>query len=141
MPIKKQDFYEGAAVYQLVRSGRLKAIRHEHPYLIINDSQYVYLKYSTKGRSPWPFTFAPDEQSMLHRAPMRGEVTVGLVCGADGIVALPADEYRVLAISQPIAIHISCRRSHGEHYQVSGPNGVLSHKIAPTAWRHLLEEL
>lgn len=65
MAIKKQEFYEGAALHLLVRSGGIMSIRYEAPFFLLNDNVLIYLKYSTKGRSPWGFTFTTDEQIAL----------------------------------------------------------------------------
>lgn len=56
MAIKKQEFYEGAALYLLARTGRIKSIRNQPPFFVLNDDLFVLLKYSTKSRSPWGFT-------------------------------------------------------------------------------------
>jgi len=65
MAIKKQEFYEGAALHQLVRGGRITALKYEPPLFTVNNELLVCLKYSTKGRSPWGFTFTVDERHLL----------------------------------------------------------------------------
>jgi len=65
MAIKKQEFYEGAALHLLARNGGIAGIRYESPFFVLNDDPWVLLKYSTRGRSPWGFTFMPDEQVLL----------------------------------------------------------------------------
>lgn len=67
MAIKKQEFYEGAALHLLVRSGRVTSIRYDSPLFLVNNQVLVLLKYSTKGRSPWGFTFTTDEQALLRK--------------------------------------------------------------------------
>jgi len=47
----------------------------------------LYLKYSTKGRSPWGFTFTMDEQVLLQRKRSESKIVIGLICGADGVAA------------------------------------------------------
>lgn len=71
MSIKRQEFYEGAALHILARSGNLQGVRFESPFFVLNDSLYVLLKYSTKGRSPWGFTFSTDEQRKLRDKALR----------------------------------------------------------------------
>ena len=66
MAISKQDFYEGAAVYLLARTGNATSIRYDPPFFLINASLLVYLKYSTRTRSPW------EEQRKIRRR--EGEV-------------------------------------------------------------------
>jgi len=65
MAIKKQEFYEGAALHLLARTGGIMSIRYDAPFFLLNDQLLVILKYSTRGRSPWGFTFTRDEQVLL----------------------------------------------------------------------------
>ena len=81
----------------------------------------------------------PDEQTLLHDSEDRARIVLGLICGSDGVVALRCDDYRQLVPLRPVAIHIACYRKHGKHYEVSGPDGSLQRKIAPSEWRKLVE--
>lgn len=139
MAIKKQEFYEGAALYLLARSGGIASIRYEPPFFLLNDRLLVYLKYSTRGRSPWGFTFMPDEQVLLQVRASKSQVVIGLICGADGVAALNYDAYRSVAAPRKSAVHIACYRRHGEHYEVNAPDGRLDRKIAPSNWQRILE--
>jgi hypothetical protein len=139
MAIKKQEFYEGAALHMLARAGAITSIRYEAPFFRLNDDLLVYLKYSTKGRSPWGFTFTTDEQVVLQRRGSELKIVIGLVCGADGVVALTYDAYRSVAAPRKSAVHIACYRKHGEHYEVNGPDGRLDGKMAPSNWQRILE--
>jgi hypothetical protein len=140
MAIKKQEFYEGAALHQLVRGGRITSLKYEPPLFTVNNKLLVCLKYSTKGRSPWGFTFTPDEQQLLRTRAKSSDLIIGLICGADGIAAISYEEYRVIAAVKKSAIHISCYRKHGKHYGVFGPDGELDRKIAPSVWQRILED-
>lgn len=139
MALKKQEFYEGAALHLIAKSGNVKSIRYEQPFFVFNERVSVLLKYSTRGRSPWGFTFTPDEQLGL-AAKSAGMVTlVGLICGSDGIAAIA---YRSLIDVAPItqaSVHIACYRAHGEYYEVCGPVGSLDRKIAPSNWQKILD--
>ena len=53
MAIKKQEFYEGAALHMLIRSGDVQTLGYDDPYFYINGTTIVYIKYSTKKRHPW----------------------------------------------------------------------------------------
>jgi len=139
MAIKKQEFYEGAALHMLARHGAIRSIRYEHPFFVLNDDLSVYLKYSTRGRSPWGFTFMPDEQVLLQRSASKLTIAIGLICGPDGVAVFSYESYRSIAHPRKIALHISCYRQHGEHYEINGPNGRLPEKIAPSNWRKILE--
>jgi hypothetical protein len=139
MSLGKQDFYEGAALHGLARSGKLNAIRHIPPFFSLNGAFSVLLKYSTRGRSPWGFTFTPDEQEALAREAALTNTYVGLVCGSDGVTAINFETYALIARPKTTPIRVSCFRAYGEHYEVRGPDGVLPRKIAPSAWQRLLD--
>ena len=139
MAIKKQEFYEGAAVYLLARSNVIATIRYESPFFLINDKLSVYLKHSTRVRSPWAFTFTPEEQRLLMKEAPNRKIVIGLVCGADGVATLTYDAYQTVAAHRTSAVHISCYREHGEHYEVNGPDGRLDWKVAPSNWQRIME--
>jgi hypothetical protein len=139
MAIKKQEFYEGAALHLLARTSGITAVRYEAPFFLLNDYLLVYLKYSTRGRSPWGFTFMPEEQVLLQLKASKFNVLIGLICGADGVAALSFDAYRSVAALRKSAVHVSCYRQHGEHYEINGPDGRLDEKIAPSNWRKILD--
>jgi hypothetical protein len=139
MAIKKQEFYEGAALHLLARTGRITSIRYEAPFFFLNNQLMVLLKYSTRGRSPWGFTFTPDEQALLKTAGFKSRIIIGLVCGADGVAAFSYDAYVGIAGHRESAVHVACYRRHAEHYEVSGPDGCLERKVAPSDWRRILE--
>ena len=138
MAIKKQEFYEGAALHLLARNGSIKSIRYDPPVFLVNDDVILLLKYSTKGRSPWGFTFTTDEQRLLDGVSEK-KIVIGLVCGADGVASFSYNQYKNIAVARHSSIHIACYRGHGEHYEVSGPDGKLSYKIPPSNWQKILE--
>lgn len=139
MAIKKQEFYEGAALHMLARSGRITSIRYEPPLFVVNDQLLVLLKYSTRSRSPWGFTFLPEEQVLLQNRASESKIVIGLICGADGVAAFTYASYRSVAAPRKTAVHIACYRQHGEHYEVNGPDGRLDGKVAPSNWQRILE--
>lgn len=139
MGIKKQEFYEGAALHLLVRNGGIESIRYEPPLFVLNNQILVLLKYSTKGRSPWGFTFTRDEQILLQSRASERKVVIGLVCGADGVASFTYEAYVKVAAQRITPIHIACYRKHGEHYEVNGPDGTLDKKVAPSNWPRLFE--
>jgi hypothetical protein len=140
MAIKKQEFYEGAALHLVARAGRIASLRYEAPFFLFNDRLSVLLKYSTGVRSPWGFTFTADEQVLLQTMASKFETAIGLICGADGVAAISYQSYLGVAAPRRDAIHIACRRQHGKHYEVSGPDGTLNRKVAPSSWQKLLED-
>jgi hypothetical protein len=134
MAIKKQEFYEGAALYLLLRTGMLSSIRYDEPFFLLNNKLLIYLKYSTRNRSPWGFTFAANEQSLLAERCGICKLVIGLVCGGDGVAAIDFDAYRSIAALRSSSLRISCHRKHGKHYDIWGPDGKLSSKVAPSSW-------
>ena len=139
MPITKQAFYEGAALHQLARSTELKSIRYEAPFFIFNKSVLAYLKYSTKTRSPWAFTFTEEEQVLLTRRAASDLIAIGLICAGDGVAMIAYDDYLSIASPRKGAVHVACYRKHKEHYEVSGPDGAVARKVAPSEWGRLLD--
>jgi hypothetical protein len=138
MAISKQDFYEGAALNLIARTGQIAGIINRAPFYILNGTVAVMLKYSTRGRSPWGFSVTENEQAQLKARALKSNTAIGLICGSDGVVALGYQSFISIAALRNSAIHISCYRDHGEHYEVSGPNGKLSKKIAPSSWNKIL---
>lgn len=108
MPIRKQEFYEGAALHILARAGEPINIRHEAPFFLLNDTLAVLLKYSTRVRSPWGFTFTPDEQKALRKKAAESNTAIGLICGSDGVAAFGYKSYVIIAGSNSAAVHIAC---------------------------------
>jgi hypothetical protein len=137
--IKKEAYYEGAALQLLARANVVTELKYEAPFYIVDGGFLLYLKYSTKGRSPWPFTFTPDEQALLRRRAAASCLAIGLVCGFDGVVALSYDAFVQVASTRGSAIRISCYRQRGEHYELNGPDGTFDRKIAPSNWIRILE--
>lgn len=139
MGIKKQEYYEGAALHLLARTGKIAGLRYTPPFFVINDCTLVLLKYSTKNRSPWAFTFTADEQQLLESKAAKNRVVIALVCGNDGIAAFSYRNYLTIAPASKSALAISCRRLHREHYEVRGPVGSLAEKVPPANWLRILD--
>jgi hypothetical protein len=138
MGIQKQEFYEGAALHQIACNGVAASVQRDPPFFILDNRVLALLKYSTRNRSPWGFTFSPGEQVLLEQRSTMVRVVVGLICGADGIAALEYGSYRAIASPKDRSIHIACYRRRGEHYEVSGPDGIMAGKIPPSRWRQVL---
>jgi hypothetical protein len=138
MAIGKNEFYEGAALHKLVRSGAIETIRCDSPYFVVNERVWIYLKYSTRGRSPWSFTFTAQEQQLIGEQGKCRRLILGLVCGADGVAALEYTRYVAIASLRETSIGLSCSRKYNEHYAISGPDGEMTGKIAPVLWQQVL---
>jgi hypothetical protein len=140
MAIQKQEFYEGAALHQLIRGcGRVR-IAFVVPFFELNDGIRVYLKYSTGVRSPWGFTFMPEEQRLLASQAEGLPIVIGLVCGSDGVATVPLKLLLSIARPRDVAVRVACARRHREHFEVSGPDGQAPGKIPPSSWQRLLSE-
>lgn len=140
MAIQKQEFYEGAALHQLIRGCGGVKITFVAPFFELNDRIRVHLKYSTGVRSPWGFTFMPEEQRLLASESEQRPIVVGLVCGADGVAAVPSELLLVIARPRDVAVRVACARRHRGHFEVSGPDGVAPGKIPPSNWLRILSE-
>lgn len=139
MGIKKQEFYEGAALHLLTRRHGSVTLRHDPPCFVVNDRLVIYLKYSTRGRSPWGFTLSAAELKTLRRYLPKYDVILGLVCGDDGITALGYEDMSSITEGSEEVVHVSCYRQRHEHYEVNGPCGTLPRKIAPSDWLRMLD--
>ena len=139
MAIKKQEFYEGAALHLLARTGGITSIRYVPPFFLVNDQFRVLLKYSTRSRSPWGFTFTIDEQTLLENTASAHKTFIGLICGSDGIASFTYNDLRSVASPRKSAIHISCYREHHGQYEVNGPDGTLNGRVALSDWKRILE--
>jgi hypothetical protein len=140
MAIQKQAFYEGAALHMVARAGGTTNIQYDAPFFLLDKRLLVFLKYCTKSRSPWGFTFTPSEQIILANRRAESTVIIGLICGSDGIATLAYDDYCEIAAQQNLPVHVSCFRQHNEHYEISGPNGVLNTKVPPSMWQKILQQ-
>lgn len=139
MAIRKQEYYEGAALYQLARAGGIDGLKWEEPFFLVNGMHAILFKYSTSKRSPWAFTFTVDEQEALVRSAAIMDTVAALTCGSDGVVPVRLADLEGVSSVFGTAFRISCSRSHGSHYTMSGPDGKRRLRIAPSAWRRLLE--
>lgn len=139
MGIQKKEFYEGAALHQLLRgSSGVNSVAHAPPLFVFNGKLQVHLKYSTAKRSPWGFTFLPHEQVLLRHRSQEMPLVIGLICGADGVAAVPYENYSSVARVKDVALRVSCRRNHRKHFEIVGPDGTLAGKVAPSEWFRLL---
>ena len=137
MSIKKEAFYEGAALHQILTSLSRVTVSYQSPFFVLNSAQRIYFKYSAAGQSPWGFTFSAEEQSSL-RDDYDEPVILGLICGSDGVVTVPLELFDVIAGQRDASVAISCQRRFRKHYEVSGPDGRADRKIAPSEWQNLL---
>ena len=131
--IEKEDFYHGAAIMRLIDYGHpLSFAKHDIGYRV-NETTFLYLKYTTKSRSPWRFTFSQEEINRLRTlSETHRRVIVAFICGGDGVCAITAEE--LFQIGGLDLRWVSVQRKHRERYAVSGPAGDLGRKVALQRW-------
>lgn len=135
--IEKLEFYHGAALVRLIEDPRCGSVSKYECGYRVNDRCLVAIKYSTKARSPWGFSFSQDDIDRLQiMAKQFGDCLVALVCGGDGICALSWKELETLLASAPGGI--SAKRSFSGCYSVSGPAGTLRRKIPMNRWPNIV---
>lgn len=140
MPLTKQEFYEGAALHRLARTGKVTSLRYDPPFFTANGSIVVHLKYNTKKKSPWGFSFTRDERRLMLERGSESRLILGLICGSDGVAAITLQDFSTVAGEISESTHISCYRDHGQHYEVCGPEGSLPRKVPPSNWLRSLDE-
>jgi len=135
--IDKKEFYHGPPLLRLIEDRRFQKIRPKDGGYVVNGGQFVLIKYSTRGSSPWQFTFSDDEIDVLagcSKSNLRAHIA--LVCGGDGICAESWVAIRRLLGGSTGAI--SCRRPFNKQYAVSGPLGGLTNKVPLNRWPEIL---
>ncbi|MFD0326769.1 hypothetical protein [Lysobacter gummosus] len=55
------------------------------------------------------------------------------------MVAIDYEMFVQIVATKGIAVRIACFRNFGEHYQVSGPAGVLDRKVSRSFWPRILD--
>ncbi len=131
--IDKREFYHGAALIRLLEDVHCQRVRkHEFGY-IVNNAAFVFLKYTTKSRSPWRFSFSGDEVHRLNTlAGQFQKIIVAMICGGDGICAISWREASNLLGNN--AGWISAKRKFNEQYAVAGQAGQLHGKVSLSEW-------
>ncbi len=137
--LEKQEFYWGAAIVRVLDDSRCASLsKAEYGYLI-NSTHFIVLKYSTKSRTPWRFSFGEDEIKRFVDASDRYKsVVIGLICGGDGVCAIYWEQAMALLGAKPG--WVSVRRNFHKRYAVAGQKDELNGKISIRDWPGLLFE-
>jgi hypothetical protein len=131
--IAKKEFYHGVAIIRLLEDKRYQTVRKDELGYIVNDQVFVFVKYTTRTRTPWIFTFRQDEVEQLNsRATSFRDIVIVLVCGGDGICAVSWCNASHLLGNK--AGWISARRKFNEQYAVAGQTGQLPGKVSLSEW-------
>jgi hypothetical protein len=137
--LERQEFYWGAAIIRLLDNPKCTSLSKSKGGYLVNSTQFFALKYSTKSRTPWHFTFGGDEINKLSETSgQQKSVVIGLVCGGDGVCAVTWKQAESLLNGKPG--WISVRRNFHERYGVAGSAGELENKISIRDWPALLFE-
>lgn len=137
--IDKQEFYHGVAIIRLLESAHCQTVHKHSLGYTVNNGTFVFLKYSTKSRSPWRFSFGREETERMNSlASSFRKIVIALVCGGDGICAITWREAAELLGND--AGWISARRNFNEQYGVAGPRGRLKGKVPLGQWPSIVFE-
>lgn len=124
---------------RVLEDARFVSIKKHALGYIINDEMIVLLKYSTKNRTPWRFSFTLDEMISIETLCKKNvKIVIALVCGGDGVCAIHAEELHDIMGDNPEWIAV--RRNFKEQYGVAGPKGLLERKIAFQRWPAIVFE-
>jgi len=136
--LDKSAYYHGAAVIPILEDTRCRSIRKLGSLgYVVNDDTFLFIKYTTKERSPWRFTF--DQEDIDRSVNMASEyrrLVFGFVCGSDGVCAIDWRQGRELLGSKPG--WIAAGRKHNHSYSVWGANGELKRKVSLGKWPALV---
>ena len=60
--LDKFEYYHGAALVRLMEDERCRAVKKRGLLgYVVNDETFVFLKYTTRTRSPWGFAFDQED--------------------------------------------------------------------------------
>ncbi len=127
MKIQDQDIYHGSALMQIVEYPSFKALNKaddgKYGHYTINDGLRLFVKYRKHSRSPWQFTFQPDELTAINADIASGAKTfVCLVCGDNTICCLTGGELQhLLNLQSGAAQSVKVEVPIGGSQHISGP--------------------
>jgi len=138
--LDKAHYYHGAAIIRLLEDERgFSVSKKGFLGYVVNEKIFVFLKYTTKARTPWRFSFDQEDVDRCFRMSLEHEdVVLGLICGGDGVCALKWEEAKMLLDGKPGWICV--KRNHNERYGVTGSASELDRKVAVGRWPTLLSE-
>lgn len=137
--IDKVDFYHGAVILKALEDDRFNSVKKNEIGYIINDTNLVLIKYTTKSKSPWQFTFSKhDLENIENSFTGTTNICVVLICGSDGFCTLKHVEVFSLLNNKPGVI--SSKRKFNQQYKVTGPGGHLVNRVSFNRWPSILFE-
>ena len=140
MQIKEKDLFHGAALAQIVEHGEFKALNKadgKYGHYVVNTDRRLLFKHRTKNRSPWQFTFKPDDLKTNASDRKAGFKTgVVLVCGQNTVCLLSLAQVRKLIdldASSQQWIRVKIPRSRAS-MRVNGTSGTLAYTVAHSSF-------
>jgi len=135
--IDKQEFYHGAALVRLLSHPSCLSIKKDEGGYIVNEEVYLLIKYTTRHRSPWRFTFSRDDIRLVTtNQALPRKVIVVFVNGGDGISAVTGLE--LSHILGDIPGWVSMSRRFNKQYAVAGSKNSLQKKCSLRRWPDLV---
>lgn len=147
--ITTRDQYEGVVLRRLVKHDgpvRVDEIGDKAGHFCLNEDAFLLVKYSSRNRSPWRFTFQPDDIETLvtdhNQGGLFGGSYVCLVCGLNSLCALREKEWSTLLDlgGREEQQTITVRRHPRTSFEVTGSAGQLERKIPVSRFPSLLFE-
>ena len=131
--ISDHELLHGAALLKLIEHVPQVSIRHHamiHPSLYVLERgeiiRAVLLKFSTRRKSPWQFTFSQQEESAIvafKNSNLDISLHFGLVCHKDGVCCVDYSDLMNLMPDGTVASRrIGVARQPSGSYHLSGPD-------------------
>lgn len=147
--INSRDPYYGVVLRSLAKYGEpfhIAELGDKAGHFCLNEDAFLLVKYSSRNRSPWRFTFRLDDIRTLiddqNQGGLFGGSYVCLVCGFDSLCALREDEWSTLldltAASGQQTVTVS--RDPRSSFEVTSSSGNLSRKIPASRFPSLIFE-
>lgn len=133
--IRDFEKFHGAVFAHLLHSSNVKITielltTKSNSSYVLNDSIGLYIKYSSKRMSPWPFTFHRPHQEEIAQMKLRfKQVFVAFVCHDDGIACLDHDELKAILDEHEEDEWVRISRKSRGMYSITGKDGKLKFKI------------
>lgn len=147
--INNRDPYDGIVLRSLAKYGepfQIADLGDKAGHFCLNEDAFLLVKYASRNRSPWQFTFRPDDIETLvndhNRGGLFGGSYVCLVCGYNSLCALQEGEWSVLLDLNEVENQqtICVRRSPRSSFEVTGFAGSLSRKVSASRFPALIFE-
>lgn len=147
--INNRDPYDGIVLRSLAKYGepfQIADIGDKAGHFCLNEDAFLLVKYASRNRSPWRFTFRPGDIETLvddhSQGGLFGGSYVCLTCGFESLCALREEEWSALLdlsetdTQQTIVV----RKRPGTSFEVTSSAGNLDRKIPASRFPGLIFE-